>query len=189
MILWHLGMTTLIARYVFRDAGMDLRWLAVGALLPDIVDKPIASIIWNDVFHTHRVYAHALILPVAGLIVVMLVTRRGTAVRKAAIAMVLGWFVHLVLDGVWASPEAFLWPFFGADFPEVAGSDFATLVGDMIANPLVWAGEAAGAGYLVFLWRRHLSEPGSLRRFARSGRIELPLGRSRPGSTGQGPVG
>ena len=173
MLLWHLGTTTLIARYVFRDPGMDLRWLAVGALLPDIVDKPIGSILWNDVFHTHRVFGHALIVPVIALMVVMAVTRRGSMARRAGIVVVLGWFIHLVLDGVWASPEGFLWPFFGFDFPPIAGSDFGTLVADMLSNPLVWVGEVVGAAYLVYLWRTRLSEPGALRRFAGDGRIGM----------------
>ena len=174
MLLWHVGMTTLIARYVFRDPGMDLRWLAVGALLPDIIDKPIASILWNDVFRTHRVFSHALLAPVLALALVMVSTRRSTAGRKAAIVVVLGWFVHLVLDGVWASPGGFLWPLFGFDFPPIAGSQFGTLLGDMLSNPLVWVGEAMGAAYLVYLWRARLSEPGDLRRFFRTGRIGMP---------------
>lgn len=173
MLLWHLGTTTLIARYVFRDPEMDLRWLAVGALLPDIVDKPIGSIFWNDVFHAHRLFAHALVAPVAGLVLVLAVTRRGTASRKAAIALVLGWFVHLFLDGVWVSPEGFLWPLFGVDFPRTAGSEFGTLLADLISNPLVWVGEAVGAGYLVYLWRTRLRQEGSVRRFIEDGRIPL----------------
>lgn len=173
MLLWHLGMTTLIARYVFRDPGMDLRWLAVGAVLPDVIDKPIGSILWNDVFHTHRVFAHALVVPAAALLLVMAVTRRGTSGRKTAIVVVLGWFVHLVLDGVWASPEAFLWPLFGFEFPPIAGSEFGRLLRDMLSNPLVWVGEAVGAAYLVYLWRTRLSEPRDLSRFIDTGRIGM----------------
>lgn len=173
MLLWHLGMTTLIARYVFRDPSMDLRWLAVGAVLPDVIDKPIGSIVWNDVFHTHRVFAHAMVAPAATLLLVMAVTRRGTSGRKAAIVVVLGWFVHLVLDGVWASPEAFLWPLFGFEFPPIAGSEFGRLLRDMLSNPLVWAGEAIGAAYLVYLWRTRLSEPGDVSRFVGTGRIGM----------------
>ena len=40
MIFWHLGPTTLIVRYVFRDPAMDLRWVLAGSLLPDLIDKP-----------------------------------------------------------------------------------------------------------------------------------------------------
>ena len=173
MILWHLGMTTLIARYVFRDPNMDLRWLALGSLLPDIIDKPIGSILWHDVFGSHRLFAHAILLPVVALMAVMAVTHRTSTARRAGIVVVLGWFIHLVLDGVWASPEGFLWPFFGLEFPTLAGSDFGTLVGDMLSNPLVWLGEAVGAGYLVYLWRTRLTAPGAIGQFARDGRVAM----------------
>lgn len=173
MILWHLGLTTLIVRYVFRDPTMDLRWVLAGSLLPDLIDKPIGAILWNDTFHNHRLFAHALVGPVVLLTIAMLATRRGTTGRRAAVGVVIGCFVHLVLDGVWTSPEAFLWPLFGFDFPRVAGSDFATLVGDTIRSPYTWAGEAIGAAYLLYVWRRHLSRPGELVGFMRTGRVPM----------------
>jgi len=174
VIFWHLGPTTLIVRYVFRDPAMDLRWVLAGSLLPDLIDKPIGAILWNGTFHNHRLFAHALVGPVLLLALALVVTRRGTTVRRAAIAVVIGCFVHLLLDGVWTSPEAFLWPFFGFDFPRVAGSDFATLVADGIRSPYMWAGEAIGVGYLLYVWRRHLSRPGDLGRFLGDGRVPMP---------------
>lgn len=174
MILWHLGVTVLIVRYVFRDPNMDLRWIAVGSILPDVLDKPVGSILFHDTFGTHRLAAHALVFPVVLLGVVMMATRRATAGRRAAIGVVIGCFVHLLLDGVWTSPEAFLWPLFGLEFPSVPGSDFVTLLGDMLQSPFVWAGEAIGAGYLGILWRRQLREPGAVRRLLADGRVAMP---------------
>lgn len=176
MIFWHLGITLLVVRYVFRDPAMDLRWVLVGSLLPDVIDKPIGSIFFHDTFGSHRLFAHALVFPVTLLLVAMLATRRGTALRRGAIALVIGCFIHLVLDGVWTSPDGFLWPFFGFEFPRVPGSDFTSLVGEMIRSPFVWAGEAVGIGYLAVLWRRHLAQPGALGRFASTGRIPLRAG-------------
>jgi inner membrane protein len=173
LILWHLGMTPLIVRYVFRDPAMDLRWVLVGSILPDVIDKPIASILFHDTFRTHRIVGHALVFPVALLAVVMIATRRGTLRRRAWIALVIGVFIHLVLDGAWTSPEAFLWPFFGFDFPPVSGTSFGRLLADMVRSPWVWLGEAAGLAYIAYIWRRYLSGPGALERFARDGRIPL----------------
>lgn len=98
--------------------------------------------------------------------------------RRAAIAVVIGCFVHLVLDGVWTSPEAFLWPFFGLEFPRVTGSDFATLVADTLRSPFTWVGEAIGIGYLLSVWRRHLSRPGDLVGFVRTGRVPMTTRRA-----------
>lgn len=176
MFLWHVGMTVLIARYVFRDPAMDLRWVVLGSVLPDLIDKPIAAILFHETFHTHRVYGHALVFPVALMVAGLLLTRRGSTARKAAFGVVIGVFVHLVLDGAWTSPEGFLWPFFGWSFPPVAGSDLPTLLRHMLTDPWVWAGEAAGAAYLVYLWRRYLSSKGALAAALRTGRVAMPGG-------------
>lgn len=173
MIFWHLGATVAIARYVFKDPAMDLRWLMFGAILPDLIDTPIGSIFFHDTFGTHRLFAHALVFPVALLTLTMIITRRGTTLRKGAMAVVIGVFIHLVLDGVWMSPDAFLWPFLGTEFPPLVGSDFPTLVKARLTNPIYLAGEALGIAYLAFLWMRHLREPGGVRRFVRTGRIPL----------------
>lgn len=173
MIFWHLGITVLIVRYVFRDPEMDLRWILAGSLLPDVIDKPLGSIFFHDTFGTHRLFAHALIFPVVLLAIVMVVTRRGQPSRRAAISVVIACFIHLLLDGVWTSPEAFFWPFFGLDFPRVAGSEFGALVVDMIRSPFAWAGEALGLGYLAYLWARFLRAPGAMKQFRRDGRVPL----------------
>ncbi len=186
MLLWHVGGTILIARYVFRDPGMDLRWVALGSILPDLIDKPIASILFHDTFQTHRIFGHALVFPVLLMVVGLVATTRGTAPRRAVFGVVLGVFVHLVLDGAWTAPEGFLWPFFGWTFPPVAGSDFPTLVHRMITDPWVWAGEAAGLGYLVYLWRRYLAAPGALGAAVRTGRVPMP---GVAGAGGQEPSG
>jgi hypothetical protein len=174
VIFWHLGMTVLIVRYVYRDPNMDLRWVLVGSLLPDLLDKPVGSILFNDTFETHRLFAHSVLFPVAALLVVIVVTARGTALRKGLIGLVIGSLVHLVLDAAWADPEAFWWPLFGLDFPHVADSGFSDLVRAMVTNPWVWIGEATGIAYLIAVWREHLRDAGAIGRFLGDGRIPMP---------------
>ncbi len=177
MILWHLGATVLIVRYVFRDPDMDLRWVLAGSILPDVIDKPIGSLLFHDTFGTHRLFAHSIVFPMAAFGIALIATKRGTGLRRGLIGLTIGLFVHLLLDAAWATPEAFWWPFFGWEFPKVLDSDLFSLLGRMLSEPLVWAGEAAGAAYIVFLWRRYLAEAGAMRRFVRlDGRVDLPTG-------------
>jgi len=175
VILWHLGATALIVRYVFRDPDMDLRWVLAGSILPDVIDKPIGSVFFNSTFETHRLFAHSVVFAMVALAVVLIVTKRGTVWRRGLIGLVVGAFVHLLLDAVWTTPKAFWWPLFGWDFPRILDSELLPLLGRMVSNPLVWAGEAVGAAYLIFLWRRYLSAEGELRRFFTiDGRVGLP---------------
>jgi hypothetical protein len=171
MILWHLGLTPAAVRYVYKDPAMDLRWVMLGALLPDLIDKPIGSVFFHDTFGTHRLAAHAVIFPVVLLFVVLAVTRRGP-VRKALVGLVIGTLFHLVLDAAWTDPEAFWWPFFGWEFPEQADSAIGPLLARMLTDPLVWAGELVGGAYLFYLWRRYLR--GRMGEFARTGTIPMP---------------
>ncbi len=164
MILWHVGATLAIVRYVFKDPNMDLRFVALGSLLPDLVDKPIGSVLFVDHFQTGRVYGHALVAPVALLAVVMLATRRGSARRKALLGLPIGALLHLFLDGQWANPEGFWWPFLGLDFPEMHPARLWPLLRDTITDPLILVGEALGLAYLLALARKadpvHLARRG-----------------------------
>jgi hypothetical protein len=77
----------------------------------------------------------------------------------------------LVLDGMWASPETFLWPAFGTDF---AASPAEPYSWDVVLNPwdhlATWAGELVGAALLAWFWVAfRLSERDRLKTFARDG--------------------
>ena len=39
MILWHLGVTLILFIWIYKDTNADLRFLLIGSLIPDIVDK------------------------------------------------------------------------------------------------------------------------------------------------------
>jgi hypothetical protein len=173
MILWHVGMTLLAVRYVFRDPAMDLRWVVAGSLLPDVIDKPIGSVLFHDALGTHRLAAHAIVFPVAALFVVIAATGRGSAIRKGLIGLVIGALFHLVLDAAWADPEAFWWPLLGLEFPEVPDSAIGPLLRRMLTDPLVWAGEAAGLAYLVYLWWRWVPQAGGPGAVVRTGRLPI----------------
>ena len=171
MIFWHVGGTIAVVRYVFKDPAMDLRFLAFGAILPDLVDKPLGWAFYD----TGRVFAHSLLFAVAVLAVVMFVTSRGTARRKAWLGIPIGSLLHLFLDLRFTEPEGFWWPFLGLDFP---GSDdpLADRIVDTLTDPWVIAGEIVGLWYLVWLYRRAgLRDAERRDDFVRTGRLPLPL--------------
>jgi len=176
MIFWHLGATTMAVRYIYRDPAMDLRWVWVGALLPDLIDKPLGSLLFNGFFGAHRLFSHAVVFPVLLFFGVLLATGRRSALRKGLIGLVIGVLFHLILDGAWAEPAAFFWPMFGWSFPATDPSALGPLIRHLAGDPLVWAGEVAGFSYLAYLWRAHLRGRGGLRRLVGSGTIPLPKG-------------
>jgi membrane-bound metal-dependent hydrolase YbcI (DUF457 family) len=155
MLLWFAGMSFLAVWIVFRDPAIDYRLVMVGALLPDIIDGPTGG----------RWFAHTLLFSVMLLAGVMLATRHRRLLRRQLLALPIGTFLHLVLDGMWTDRDRFWWPFFGTDLadrplPSVERGAFNVVL------------ELAGAAVLVWAWRHfRMDRRANRRRFLTSGRL------------------
>ncbi len=142
MFLWFIGTAVISVWYVFRDPRFDYRLLAVGAVLPDVIDLP----------DRHARWAHSLTVAVGVLVVVMLVTAGRKPIRRLLLALPIGMLMHLVWDGAFASTSVFWWPF--------SGSWGSVRVPSLQRSWLNIAFEGAGALMLVWMWRRcELSDP------------------------------
>ena len=107
MLFWFAGGAVAIVWFVFHDAEFQVRWLVAGALLPDVIDAPLGGA---------RV-AHSVVTAVGLLVVVMLATIGRRPLRRRLLAVVIGVFLHLVLDGAFASARSFWWPVSGVSLP------------------------------------------------------------------------
>ena len=176
MLFWHVGGTTSIIRYSFRDDRMDVRLLLLGAVLPDLVDTPV-GLVWFGTFGSLRLFAHTLVLAALLMVAVVVRTRRGRP-RKRWMPLAVGVLTHLVLDAMWSDPETLLWPFLGLDFTPAGFGTARTLVASILGDWRVWALEAVGAAYLGYLAvRGGLTEPEGWRRFLATGRIPVAIDR------------
>jgi hypothetical protein len=159
MLLWFAGMAIVAFWVVFKDPAIDLRLVIAGALLPDAVD------VWSG----HRWIAHTVLFSVALLVVVMLLTRGRRRLRRQLLALPIGTFLHLVLDGMWADRHVFWWPFFGSAFGDHEIPSLSRGIADV---PL----EIVGAVALVWAWRKfRLHEPERRQVFLRTGHIGRDL--------------
>ncbi|HEX2064157.1 MAG TPA: metal-dependent hydrolase [Acidimicrobiales bacterium] len=160
MLLWFAGLSVVIVWLVFRDTAIDYRLVMAGALLPDVVDTP-----FGGARALHTVAASAVLLAV-----VMVATRGRRAARRRLLALPVGTLLHLVLDGMWASPRVFWWPLQGWSFPgEGLPSSSRPLA-------VILLQEVAGAAALVAGARRfRLDQPERRRTFLRTGRLGRDL--------------
>jgi membrane-bound metal-dependent hydrolase YbcI (DUF457 family) len=138
LILWFAGGACLMVWFVFREPRIDYRLVIAGALLPDLVDG-----VWGGAR-----LLHTLVFSVVLMFAVMAATRgRSARVRRRRrqwLAVPIGTFLHLVLDGMWVRTHVFWWPFFGWSFE---GARLPTL------DRPVWVvalQEAAGLAALVW---------------------------------------
>jgi len=157
MFLWFIGTSIISVLFVFRDDRFDYRVLALGALLPDLIDV-VTGGAW--VFHS-------VLGSVIALGLVMTFARRGTAARRMSLAIPIGMFMHLVFDGAFNNTKVFWWPFAGFNFGGAAIPSFDRIVLDVLL-------EIAGAAMLMWVWRtNNLSDPSARQKFVRTGRLVL----------------
>ncbi|HEX4491243.1 MAG TPA: hypothetical protein VH914_08580 [Acidimicrobiia bacterium] len=155
MFFWYTAGAVFAVWNVFQSAGLDFRAVALGALLPLVIDLPVG----------HQAFAHSLLAPVALLTLVMLATsgRGHRLLRRRIIGLPIGWFCGIALSGAFASQHLFWWPAFGADF----GHDAL-----LPAVPVIAIEELLGLLALRWIWVRFgLRSPARRRDLVRRGRL------------------
>lgn len=171
MVFWHLGATWFLFRWIFRDPQVDLRFLLLGSLLPDLVDMPLGTLLFADRYASGRLWTHSLLAPTLVGLVVLVATRRGPS-RKRGMALVIGMMFHLLLDGMWTQTSVFLWPFAG-QLPAGPRPYWSTAIQRALDDPWRWLRETAGVIYLFWLLRP-AGVMASVRSVAGQGRLPDP---------------
>ena len=155
MFFWFLGTSFVAVWFVFRDDRFDYRVLALGALVPDIVDG-VTGGVW---------VMHSVVASVVVLAAVMAIARRGSLRRRRWLALPIGMMLHLVFDGAFNSTETFWWPFAGFDFVQES-------LPSLNRMPLNVVLELIGLGLLGWMWKiNQLSISANRTRFVSTGRL------------------
>ncbi|HVE91096.1 MAG TPA: metal-dependent hydrolase [Actinomycetota bacterium] len=172
MILWHIGTTIAILWFVFRgNTRVDYRFAALGALLPDLIDKPIGRILLRGRFETGRLWGHTLLVNVAFFCILFFMRGR---VKRRLVMLPTGSLLHIAEDGMWSIPQTFWWPLFGTEFPPHPLPYGLLGYFNPFRNPGLYLQELVGALLLAWLLSAHgmLSRDG-IRTFVRTGRLEM----------------
>lgn len=160
MLLWFAGLSFVLVVAVFRDPGLDERLVMGAATLPAVLDLTLGGVR----------FLHTLAFPILLLALVMAGTVGRRGLRRRLLALPIGAFVNLVLDGMWSSTRLIAWPLGGLSF----GDEQLPTLGR--PWPLRLAMEAAGLVALAWSVRRfRLLEPRNRQRFLRSGRLDRAL--------------
>ena len=157
--LGHLGLGKRIAaRWYARFSAGEKRAFFLGALLPDLIDKPLFYIpFWltgrrgddAGILSGTHLFAHTLLF----LLALVIAARLGRGPRLRAVAV--GVTTHFVLDcvGLSMGMGTLLWPLLGWHFPAYPfhglGQHLATIL-----SPITLTGEAVGATILCWDWWR-----------------------------------
>lgn len=163
-VLGHLGIAAGLAwllAFRWPSIRVDYRVLLAGAILPDLIDKPLGSLLGLQA----RLWAHTLIFLAALAALSRLRPLRGVA------WLALGVAVHLALDMIWFEPNVALWPLYGWSFPTGVQSLGGYLY-VLLTDPYVQFGEITGSILLVAFAKVHgLFSWSALRSFLRTGSV------------------
>lgn len=102
MVLGHLGIT-LFPLLFNRDFNWDARLLLVGAILPDLLDKPIGHLLLPQ--NNGRMIGHTILFSATLVLIAF-------KFRKIA-PLAFGTAFHQLLDGVYLDARGALWPLLG----------------------------------------------------------------------------
>lgn len=135
-IFGHIGITLGIvysAAYLLdhlrpeKSFRIDYRWVAFGALLPDMIDKPLGRIVLAETIGSGRIFAHTLLFGFLLAFAGYTLYRRTEDSKLLVLAGAS--FCHLFEDQLWKSPAVLFWPFSGWSFPrdQIYGNFFEYL--------------------------------------------------------------
>jgi inner membrane protein len=148
----------------------DLRFWALGSLLPDIIDKPVGHYLFQEAFNSNgRIFSHTLLLVILLLATAFFLPRYNGRVWLIAISG--GVLMHLILDSMWLTPQTLFWPLLGWSFPQ--GSEGAWLgawLHELVYDPKVFIPELIGAAVIGILAALLIRKKG-IRQLIKSGKL------------------
>ncbi len=153
---FHL-VTGIILGLLIADLLCDRRWIVpcvIGAVLPDIVDKPLNYILLPAVNGNGRFLFHNLIVFAIILVAGLLLWKYYRS--PLILALDIGILSHQILDSMWTEPVRWLYPLLGP-YPAQAASPpdylFDLLLTDLY-NPYEWVLIILCTCILVLYWQR-----------------------------------
>jgi LexA-binding, inner membrane-associated putative hydrolase len=120
-IFGHIGITLgiflLICMFIpLLKKIIDFKYLAIGALLPDLIDKPLGWIIFPSLLLGGRTICHTFVFSFALLYIGLSMYEKISDRRIVSLAA--GSFFHLMEDQMWQEPRILFWPLLGWGFPK-----------------------------------------------------------------------
>jgi membrane-bound metal-dependent hydrolase YbcI (DUF457 family) len=142
LLFAHVGLALASARFF---SHVSLAFLALGSMLPDIIDKPMGLIVFGSP-SMGRTFAHTLLF----LMLLSALCLHSRDIRF--ISLTWGLLIHLSLDVMWNSPETLLWPLLGPfpSAPLLNTMSYLEMVLSGLKNPSILIPEVAGLAYLIF---------------------------------------
>lgn len=154
----------------FSRGNPDMRWLLLGSVLPDLMDKPLGQAALRPYFQNGRIFFHTFLFTMLFLLGGAYQGKRRGDSRLFLLAC--GMLAHVVLDRVWTEPPTAFWPSLGPFLRHPSLGTIMEQVMEYLREPAFWV-EEVGGGALLFASLRLLGLKSlkDLGIFARNGSL------------------
>lgn len=138
LLFGHIGITIGIAWLIESKlrVRVDYKLIAIGSLLPDLVDKPLMLLGLSG-----RALGHSLIF-------ILLLTALSIKYRET-LHLLLASALHLLEDEIWTEPEVLLWPMLPSKQPSSFEEYVAKVISEYDPSSRFFAFEVVGIVILL----------------------------------------
>jgi hypothetical protein len=95
---------------------IDRRYLVIGSLLPDLIDKPLGMIVFASTVSNGRMISHTLLFSFTLFLIGLYFYNKRSNIVIVTLAS--GSLFHLMEDQMWNTPNTLFWPLLGWSFPK-----------------------------------------------------------------------
>ncbi|WP_292366579.1 MULTISPECIES: metal-dependent hydrolase [unclassified Methanoculleus] len=131
-----------IARHL--DDRRLIGFCALGAVLPDLLDKPVGHVLLGGSLNSGRIFGHGLLFLTLLLMAGIVLERRRQSFALLAVAG--GVLSHQVLDAMWAMPVTWYFPLLGPYEPYEFNDYFGNAILAEVFSLSEWIFLAASVG-------------------------------------------
>ena len=137
------------------DILHDRRWVLLctfGAVLPDLIDKPLGLVFFEDSIGAGRIFGHTLLAALVLLVLGLIIWKwlKSPLVMGVAVGVIS----HQVLDLMWRMPKVWLYPLYGPfQGDETAEFLFSITLRDMKNLTEILLALLLFAGVLLFVYQ------------------------------------
>ncbi|MCJ7689134.1 MAG: metal-dependent hydrolase [Clostridiaceae bacterium] len=148
---------------------VEYRVVLVGAILPDIIDKPIGAYLFRSTFHNSRIFAHTLTF--SAILIFIGLYRLYKHRKNNILGLGLCASIHIILDSMWLYPGILFWPYYGLKFPQRAeGNWLNSDIIRLITDPSYYLPEIIGFAIIAYyFWL--LVKNKEIKSFIRRGKL------------------
>ena len=116
---------------------------AIGAILPDLIDKPLGHILLQNTVDNGRLIAHSLLFLILILLISFILLRFRHRSALPVFCLAMGILSHQIADYMWKKPANWYFPFCGSwetgSYPDY----FSSMILTELGSPTEWLFAAA----------------------------------------------